>query len=83
MTAFRVAMKGMDSSQSPRVFANTIPHEPMNGPFDARRQVQAYCQSLVDSGEAQWRVNDDGYAELHMRGGETYLFGELGLTRLK
>jgi len=50
---------------------------------DARRQVESYCQSLVDAGTAQWWVNDDGDTELHMESGETYLFGDLGVTRLK
>jgi len=50
---------------------------------DARRQVESYCQSLVDAGTAQWLVNDDGDTELHMESGETYLFGDMGVTRLK
>jgi len=50
---------------------------------DARRQVESHCQSLVDAGTAQWWVNDDGDTELHMESGETYLFGDLGVTRLK
>lgn len=50
---------------------------------DARRQVEAYCQSLVDTGDARWRINDDGYTELHLEGGEAYLLGEFGVTRLK
>jgi len=55
----------------------------MSEPAQARRRVQAYCQSLVDIGQAQWRVSDDGDTELHMASGEAYLFGELGLTRLR
>lgn len=62
---------------------NTISTDLMEELSDARRQVEAYCQSLVDTGEGQWRVNDDGYTELHMDGGEAYLFGEFGVTRLK
>ncbi|AIV49395.1 hypothetical protein X899_2985 [Burkholderia pseudomallei TSV 25] len=62
---------------------NTIYTDLADEVSDARRQVEAYCQSLVDTGEAQWRVNDEGYTELHMEGGEAYLFGEFGVTRLK
>lgn len=62
---------------------STISTDLMDELSDARRQVEVYCQSLVDTGEAQWRVNDDGYTELHMEGGEAYLFGEFGVTRLK
>jgi|694.fasta_scaffold08319_13 hypothetical protein len=61
---------------------NTIPQSLIGESSDARRQVEAYCQSLVDTGEAQWRINDDGYTELHMEGGEAYLFDEFGVTRL-
>lgn len=50
---------------------------------EARRLVEAHCQTLVDAGAARWRVNDDGDKELHMDSGETYLFGCLGMTRLK
>lgn len=50
---------------------------------EVRRQVEIYCQLLVDIGEAEWRVNHDGYAELYMESGETYLFGEFGVTRVK
>jgi hypothetical protein len=49
---------------------------------EARRQVEAYCQTLVDNGKAQWQINDDGYTALHMENGEVYLFGEFGVTRL-
>lgn len=49
---------------------------------DARRQVEAYCQSLVDAGEARWGADRDGAVQLHLRTGEVYLFGEYGLTRL-
>lgn len=62
---------------------NTISADQPSELSDARRQVEAYCQSLVDTGDARWRINDDGYTELHMEGGEAYLFGELGVTRLK
>jgi hypothetical protein len=50
---------------------------------EMRRQAEFYCQSLVDAGAAEWRVNDDGDTELHMDSGEAYLFGDLGVTRLK
>lgn len=50
---------------------------------DARGKVETYCQSLVDSGAARWWVNEAGYTELHMEGGQAYLFGEYGVTRLK
>ena len=50
---------------------------------EMRRQVESYCQSLVDAGAAQWWINDDGDTELHMESGEAYLFGDLGITRLK
>ncbi|WP_041492837.1 hypothetical protein [Burkholderia lata] len=61
----------------------TISVEPMNEQSEARYQVEAHCQSLVDIGAARWWVNDDGATELHMTSGETYLFGEWGVTRLK
>jgi hypothetical protein len=57
--------------------------DPMNALSEARRQVESYCQSLVDAGTAEWRVNHDGDIELHLDSGEAYLFGELGVTRLK
>lgn len=50
---------------------------------DVRDQVEAHCQSLVDTGMARWWINDDGDTELHMDSGEAYLFGELGVTRLR
>ncbi|SAK81531.1 hypothetical protein [Caballeronia ptereochthonis] len=62
---------------------NTISIELTNDQSEARHQVEAYCQSLVDIGAAQWRVNDAGASELHMESGEAYLFGEWGVTRLK
>ena len=57
--------------------------DPMNELTEARLRVETYCQSLVDIGQAQWRVNGEGDTELHMTSGEAYLFGELGLTRLR
>ncbi len=48
---------------------------------DARRQVEAYCQSLVDAGEARWGADLAGM-QLHLHTGEVYLFDEYGLTRL-
>lgn len=62
---------------------NAISISPTDGLSEARRQVESCCQSLVDAGAAQWRINDDGTAELRMRNGEAYLLGELGVTRLK
>lgn len=50
---------------------------------EARGLVESYCQSLVDAGSAQWRINEDGSVELHMDNGEAYLFGDLGVMRLK
>ena len=49
---------------------------------DARRQVEAYCQSLVEAGKARWDADRDGAVQLHLRTGEVYLFDEYGLTRL-
>ena len=62
---------------------STTSIDAMNEFRGARRRVETYCQSLVDAGEAQWRVNDDGDTELHMESGELYIFGELSVTRLK
>ncbi len=56
---------------------------PTNDLSDARRQVEAYCQSLVDAGAAEWRSNDAGRSELHMNSGEAYLLDERGVTRLR
>jgi hypothetical protein len=49
---------------------------------EARREIEAHCQSLVDAGIAQWRINADGGRELHMGSGEKYLFACGGVTRL-
>lgn len=49
---------------------------------DARRQVETYCQSLVEAGKARWGTNRDGALRLHLHTGEVYLFDEYGLTRL-
>lgn len=62
---------------------NTITADPPGVLSDARHQVEAHCQSLVDLGMAQWQINDDGYTELHIESGEAYLFGEFGITRLR
>jgi len=62
---------------------NTISIDLMDKLSEARRQVESYCQSLVDSGMAQWQVNEDGDTELRMESGEAYLFGDLGVARLK
>jgi hypothetical protein len=61
----------------------TTSTDPAGESSEARRRVEAYCQSLVDIGRAQWRVSESGDAELHMESGEIYLFGELGVTRLR
>lgn len=60
-----------------------MPIERIAESSDVRRQLEIYCQLLVDIGEAEWRVNDDGYTDLYMVNGEAYLFGEFGVTRLK
>lgn len=60
----------------------TISADPTDEAIDARRRVEAYCQALVDAGDAQWHVDDRGDAELHLVGGERYRFGEFGVTRL-
>ncbi|TAM08994.1 MAG: hypothetical protein EPN72_13590 [Nevskiaceae bacterium] len=62
---------------------NTISMDAMGKLSEVRRQVESYCQPLVDAGLAQWWVNDDGDTELHMESDEAYLFGDLGVTRLK
>lgn len=62
---------------------NTISADRSDEVTGARHQVEAYCQALVDAGAAQWRINDQGDSELHLVGGEKYLFGEFGVTRLK
>ena len=62
--------------------ALTVPTSPMGVSLEARRQVEAYCQSLVDAGMADWRINA-GNTELIMDNGEVYVFGERGLTRLR
>jgi hypothetical protein len=59
------------------------PTNSQNGLSDARRQVEAYCQSLVEIGEARWWINDTGCTELHLESGEAYLFDEQGVTRVK
>lgn len=62
---------------------NTMSADLIDELTEARRQVEAHCQSLVDVGAAQWRINDDGDTELHMDSGEAYLFGDRCVTRLK
>jgi hypothetical protein len=62
---------------------STISIDLMDELSEARRQVESHCQSLVDAGKARWWINDVGNAELHMDSGEAYLFGELGVTRLR
>lgn len=62
---------------------NTMSADATHELSEARRQVESHCQSLVDAGAAQWRINDGGQTELRMESGEAYLFGERGVTRLK
>ena len=62
---------------------NPISADPTDEATDARRRVEAYCQTLVDAGDAQWRVGAEGGTELHLASGERYRFGEFGVTRLK
>jgi hypothetical protein len=62
---------------------NTLSIDPLNEVSEARHRVEVSCQALVDRGEAQWWINDDGDVELHMESGEAFLFGELGVTRLR
>ncbi|MBO9662757.1 hypothetical protein [Dokdonella sp.] len=50
---------------------------------DARDRVEAYCRLLAAAGVARWRTDEAGGAELHLENGEIYLFGELGVTRLR
>lgn len=76
-------MASLEWLKLPRFPMNTISAGLINELAEARRQVESYCQSLVDAGTAQWWLNDDGNTELHMRSGEAYLFGDLGVTRLK
>ncbi|MBS0450031.1 MAG: hypothetical protein JSS14_01850 [Proteobacteria bacterium] len=60
--------------------SHTSPQDDLS---EARRQVETYCQALVDTGEAQWWINEAGRTELHLDSGEAYLFGEQGVTRVK
>ncbi len=48
---------------------------------ESRRQVEYYCQALVDAGAAQWHVTDAGDTELQLGTGEVYVFGDAGVTR--
>ena len=48
---------------------------------ELRRQVQCYCQALVEAGAAEWDVNDSGEIELQLKSGEVYVFGYIGITR--
>jgi hypothetical protein len=50
---------------------------------ESRRQVESYCQALVDAGAAHWCVNDVGDTVLQLRTGEAYLFGDWGVTRCR
>jgi hypothetical protein len=49
---------------------------------DFRDVFEAYCQLLVSTGMALWRIRDDGHREFHLKTGETYVLGDLGVTRL-
>ena len=82
-TEFLLAMTSLEWPKLPRFPMNTISAGLIDELSEARRQVECYCQSLVDAGTAQWWVNHDGNTELHMHSGEAYLFGDLGVTRLK
>lgn len=59
-----------------------MPASASNERFEARRRVEIYCQTLVDTGAARWRINGHGDTELHLETGEAYSFGDLGITRL-
>lgn len=62
---------------------NRTSTDQMQGLHEERRQVETYCQSLVSAGAAQWRINESGDTELHLKSGEAFLFGNVGVTRLK
>ncbi|WP_338801904.1 hypothetical protein V9L13_06425 [Pseudomonas sp. RSB 5.4] len=62
---------------------NTTSTDKMEWLSEERRQVETYCQSLVSAGAAQWRINENGDPELHLESGEAFLFGNVGVTRLK
>ncbi|TFZ44662.1 hypothetical protein E5C33_13540 [Stenotrophomonas maltophilia] len=62
---------------------NTISVDLTDEVADTRRQVEAYCQTLVDAGSAQWCINEQGRTELHLVDGAVHLLGEFGVTRLK
>lgn len=62
---------------------NRIAAVPIDESAVARRDVESYCQSLVDIRVAQWWTNDDGDTELHLESGGEYLFGNAGIVRLK
>lgn len=67
----------------PDIPMNWMPASPTNDFPDVRCRVEAYCQSLVGIGAARWWIDDAGHTELHMNSGESYLFGELGITRIR
>ncbi|NMZ44242.1 hypothetical protein [Pseudomonas oryzihabitans] len=48
---------------------------------EARRFVQVHFELLVESGQAHWQVNKDGQTELRLITGETYIIGDIGITR--
>jgi hypothetical protein len=82
-TEFLLAATCLEWSKSPRFPMNTMSADVIDESTEARRRVEAHCQSLVDASAAQWWINDDGDTELHMDSGEAYLFGDHGVTRLK
>ncbi|SED36490.1 hypothetical protein SAMN02787142_3043 [Burkholderia sp. WP9] len=67
----------------PDKLMNWMSASPMNDFPDVRCRVEAYCQSLVDTGAACWWINDAGHTELHVNSGGSYLFGELGIARIR
>jgi len=62
---------------------NALADNAMNALFESRRRIEAYCQLLVDAGLARWQTGEGGVIELHMDSGETYVFGDMGMTRLR
>lgn len=62
---------------------NTISMALLDRLSEARRQVEIYCQTLVDTGAAYWLTNENGDTELHLDSGEIFLLDDWGVTRLK
>lgn len=64
--------------------SQSMPHvDPAEQSTEARRQVETWCQALVDAGAARWRINDAGDAELETVSGEAYRLDDAGVTRCK